>query len=58
MRMRRVVICDLSGSYHIFPHHRINETIFGKVHEYEIRVFKFSVTFVRNISHSKGPHTP
>jgi hypothetical protein len=29
MRMRLIVICGMSGHYHIFPHYLINGTDFG-----------------------------
>jgi cytochrome c oxidase assembly protein Cox11 len=49
-----IVICDLSGSYHIFPtlsHKR--RDLRKKVTEHKMCVLTFSTTFVSNISHSK-----
>jgi len=38
-RMRHVVICDLSGFYHIFLHYLINGTMSGKMFLNIKRVF-------------------
>jgi len=54
MRMRHIVVCDLSGSTIFSPHYLINGTIFEeKFPEHKMCVLIFSTTFVRGISHSK-----
>ena len=54
MRMRHIVICGLHGSTVFFPHHLINGTIFVQNFiENKMCVLIFSITFVRNIAHSK-----
>ena len=52
MRMRHIVICDLSGC--IFPQDILNGTIFGGggVIQHKMR-FDILYNFVRKISHSK-----
>ena len=46
MRMRRIVICDLSGSTIFLPHYLINGKIFFKVTEHKICVLLLRTTFV------------
>jgi hypothetical protein len=46
MRMRRIVICGMSGFHHIFPRYLTKSTIFGKkVIGHKMIVFKFSLHF-------------
>ena len=45
MRMRHIVICDLSRSTTFFPHHLINGRVFDKKLCNKMRVLIFSTTF-------------
>jgi hemolysin-activating ACP:hemolysin acyltransferase len=52
MRMRHIVICDLSGCTIFFPQY---VTIFGKIKviEHKMCVLIFSATIVRKLCHSR-----
>jgi len=55
MRMRHTVVCGLPVStVSSSPHYLKKGTIFENVNGYKMCVFVSSITFVRNISHSKN----
>jgi len=53
MRMRHIVICDLSRSTLLSPHYLINGTIFEKFIDHKMHVLISSATYVWNIFHTK-----
>jgi hypothetical protein len=55
MRMRRIFVCDLSGSVMFFPHFSIKGTIFGETVLSSNVCFGFLYIFCLHISLSKGP---